>query len=290
MPRRRGKRLGTAIIAVPVAIALAIGGYAALHRTKPNLIGPGCEIWVSGQSIALDPEQAALAGTIAGVGYRRGLPEKAVTVAYATAMQESHLHNPDYGDRDSVGVFQQRPSQGWGSARDLEDPVYAANKFFDVLVHVHGYQRMPVHTAAQEVQHSADGAAYQQYETFAAALSGAFTGQAAHAVWCWYQPSAKIAANLPEAERELSRTFGPLGVGLAGHDPAAQTARTVSVRVVSPAAGWSAAAWAVAHAQDYGIRTVRYAGYQWQAASGNSGWQHVTGGASAAPANRVELS
>ena len=288
VPRRRARRLGTAIIAVPVAVAIAVAGYVLLHRTKPYLIGPGCQARVSGQSVSLDPEQAAIAGTIAGVAHRRRVPEEAVTVAYATAMQESHLHDDPYGDRDSVGVFQQRPSEGWGSAQQLQDPVYATTKFFDALVQVRGYQRMPVYTAAQEVQHSADGSAYQQYQQFAALMSRAFTGQAAGAVWCWYQPASKVTPNLPVAEQELTRTFGHLDVSHPQSDPGGQVAQALSVRAASTETGWSMAAWSVAHAQEYGLRTVRYAGYQWQAASGTRGWQPVPG--SAGPAGRLELS
>ncbi len=279
-----------ALIAIPVALALAVAGYVILHRTKPYLIGPGCQASVSGQSVPLDPEQAAIAGTIAGVGYRKGMPSGAVTVAYATAMQESHLHNDLYGDRDSVGVFQQRPSQGWGTAQQLEDPVYAAGKFFDALVQIPGYLQMPVYTAAQEVQHSADGAAYQQYQQFATLMSRAFTGQAPRAVWCWYAPSPKVTSNLPVAQQELARTFGRVDVSRAQNDPGGTVAPSVSVRVASVAAGWSVAAWSVAHAEEYGMRSVRYAGYEWQAAGGTSGWQQVPGGVRAAPTDRVDLS
>lgn len=289
VPSRRAKRLRTAIIAVPVALALAVAGYVVLHRAKPYLIGPGCQARVSGQSISLDPEQAAIAGTIAGVAYRHRVPEGAVAIAYATAMQESHLHNVNYGDRDSVGVFQQRPSEGWGTAQQLEDPVYATTKFFDALVHIPGYLRIPVHTAAQEVQHSADGTAYEQYEQFASLLARAFTGQAPRAVWCWYTTSSKGTANLPKAEQELTRTFGRLEVNHPQTDPGGEVTRTMSMRAADLGAGWSMAAWAVAHAETYGIRAVRFAGYQWQAAHGTGGWQRVTGGA-AAPTDRVDLS
>ena len=289
MPSRRTKRFRTAIIAVPVALALAVAGYLALPRAKPYLAAPGCQARVSGQSISLDPEQAAIAATIAGVAYRHRVPEGAVTIAYATAMQESHLHDVDYGDRDSVGVFQQRPSEGWGTAQQLKDPVYASAKFFDALVRVPGYLRMPVYTAAQKVQHSADGTAYQQYEQFATLMARAFTGQAPRAVWCWYTPSSKVTANLPAAEQELTRTFGRLDVSHPQSDPGGQVTRTVSVRAVNPRTGWSMAAWAVAHAQAYGIRAVRFAGYQWQAAHSTGGWQRVTG-TTPTSADHVELS
>ena len=101
---------------------------------------------------------------------------QAVTVAFAAALQESELQNLDFGDRDSVGVFQQRPSQGWGTTAELEDPVYATTKFFAALVRVPGYTKMPVDRAAQDVQHSADGSAYEQWVEVATLLAGYFTG------------------------------------------------------------------------------------------------------------------
>ena len=130
-------------------------------------------------------QQAQIAATIAGVAYHRGMASRAVTVAYATAMQETHLHDPSYGDRDSVGVFQQRPSEGWGPASKLINPVYASTRFFQALAQVHAYQKMPVYKAAQAVQHSADGYAYQQYQALASRLTPAFTGAAPRGVWCW---------------------------------------------------------------------------------------------------------
>ena len=89
---------------------------------------------VAGLSMTLTAEQVANAATIAQVGRDRGLPERAVVIALATAQQESRLRNLDYGDRDSLGLFQQRPSAGWGTEAQVQDPVYAANKFYDHLV------------------------------------------------------------------------------------------------------------------------------------------------------------
>ena len=77
------------------------------------------------------------------------MPPRAVAIAYATALQESKLTNLHYGDRDSVGVFQQRPSEGWGTTKQIEDPVYATDRFFEALAAVRGYLRMPIYAAAQ---------------------------------------------------------------------------------------------------------------------------------------------
>ncbi len=296
------------VFATVGALALGIGGFVAFQHGKPLLLGDGCEATVARQVIDLDPEQAAIAATIAGVGYRSGLPRGAVTVAFATALQESHLHNVDYGDRDSVGIFQQRPSEGWGTPSQLKDPVYAAARFFAALVKVPGYLHMPVYRAAQAVQHSADGTAYGQYEQVAGMLSSAFTGNAARAVWCWYQPYPHTRyPRLAAAGDELARTFGPLsedggavgagavgggavGAGAVGGGQAPTTrvreaGRAVSARIPQTRTGWAIASWAVTHAKIYGIRQVRYAGYVWHASSGRHGWRRD----SAAPAERVEL-
>ena len=83
-----------------------------------------------------------------------------MTVALAAALQESNLLNLPYGDRDSLGLFQQRPSQGWGTAAQILDPAYAASAFYARLVDVPGWESLPVTQAAQLVQSSADPGAY----------------------------------------------------------------------------------------------------------------------------------
>ena len=108
-----------------------------------------------------------------------------------------------------MGVFQQRPSQGWGTTAELEDPVYATTKFFAALVRVPGYARMPVDQAAQDVQHSADGYAYEQWVGVATLLAGYFTGTSPAGVSCWYTPAGK--PDLAGALRQLTQTFGPEG-------------------------------------------------------------------------------
>ena len=87
-----------------------------------------CRVDLDQSSYKLDLEQAQHATTIAAVGKRLGLPDHAVTVALAAAFQESNLHNLAHGDRDSLGLFQQRPSQGWGTPSQVMDPNYAAKR------------------------------------------------------------------------------------------------------------------------------------------------------------------
>lgn len=262
-------------------LVLVAAGYLIYHSfrnvTSPPPL-PGCRAGTGVQAIDLDPEQAEVAATIAGVAARHRLPRQAVTIALAAALQESKLHNLDYGDRDSVGIFQQRPSEGWGSATQLQDPVYATTKFYTALAKVHGYTAMPVYQAAQEVQHSADGSAYQQWTDIARQLTGYFTGKSPHGVSCWYTPAGK--ANLAGVERQIGQTFGPGGrkavVVRITTDRSGQKKSSTAVLHVRPAAGWTVASWLVAHAQAYHLSQVRYAGFSWKAASGSMGWQRVS--------------
>ncbi|SFU00450.1 hypothetical protein SAMN05660657_04656 [Geodermatophilus amargosae] len=126
---------------------------------------------VPATSVTLAADQWANARTIADVARQRGLPERAVVIALATAMQESTLHNLDHGDRDSLGLFQQRPSQGWGTPAQVQDPVYAAGQFYDRLVRVPGWDTMRLTDAAQTVQRSGFPEAYQRWDGFAQSLT-----------------------------------------------------------------------------------------------------------------------
>ena len=151
-----------------------------LDRDEDRPVRERCTATVSGASWSLNPDQAVNASTITAVAVARGLPPRAASIALATAVQESGLRNLDYGDNagpDSRGLFQQRPSQGWGSQEQVMDPVYAANAFYDALVEVPGYQDLPITVAAQTVQRSAFPDAYADHESEGRAFASALTGQ-----------------------------------------------------------------------------------------------------------------
>jgi len=250
---------------VLMAVLAALAIVKARHVRLPLVSSSGCLARGRQAVVPLTTGQAEIAATIAGVALSRSMPVRAVTIAYAAALQESGLADLPYGDRDSVGVFQQRPSQGWGTRRQLLDPVYASARFFAALARVAGYQRLPVYQAAQAVQHSADGRAYGQYAGQGAAMATAFTGQVPHGVWCWYGSPVRGPGRLAAARRELARIFGRLPAGRAP-DPG------LRVLAAGPG-GWAVASWLVTHAAAYGIRTVTFDGYQWTAASGQGGWR-----------------
>ncbi|WP_435271939.1 C40 family peptidase [Streptomyces parvulus] len=131
----------------------------------------GKDVHVDG--LDLPAEQVPNAQTIVAAGLSRDVPKKGQIIALATAMQESRLRNLNYGDRDSLGLFQQRPSQGWGSAQQIRDPVYASEQFYKHLLKVDGWQQMTVTQAAQAVQKSGLPDAYAQWENLATALQSA---------------------------------------------------------------------------------------------------------------------
>jgi hypothetical protein len=159
-------------------VAAAVFAGVAWHSAAapaPVLVGT-CS--VRGTSLMLTGEQATNAATIARVGRDRGLSERAVVIALATAQQESRLRNLDYGDRDSLGLFQQRPSQGWGTPAQVRDPVYAAGRFYDHLVAVPHWQTGRLTDVAQTVQRSGFPLAYQKWEPMAVTLARALAPRA----------------------------------------------------------------------------------------------------------------
>jgi hypothetical protein len=276
-PRGRRRLIWATIVVTLLAVA-GIGGYMLFDYSRPYLHGTDCSVAGStpDTSLELDLEQAQNASTIAAVAYRKKLPEQALVIAYATAIQESKIRNLPGGDRDSIGLFQQRPSQGWGSATKIHDPVYATNRFFDALLKVKHYQKLPVEEAAQKVQHSADGSAYAMHIDNARLLAAAFTGRTTAAVHCWYSPDRQTAPRRTALTPLLQNAFGP--------QPLTTGSSATTVPVDGDAKyGWSVAAWAVAHAQQYGLREVSYAGKHWTADDAFSGWQPEK----AAPADRV---
>lgn len=125
-------------------------------------------------AVGLTGTMAQNASIIIQVGRSMGVPDYGIVIALATAAQESTLRNLDWGDRDSVGLFQQRPSQGWGTVAQLTDPWESSRRFYGGpgvptrgLLDIAGWQSMPVTVAAQAVQISAYPDAYAKWESSA---------------------------------------------------------------------------------------------------------------------------
>lgn len=205
-----------------------------------------------GPGYTLDPGQAQNAALVAAVGARLDLPNHAVTIALAAALQESHLRDLPYGDRDSVGLFQQRPSEGWGTRAQLLDPVYAATAFYQRLETVPGWQTLAVADAAQAVQRSADGAAYAAWAAEARTMAIDLTGEAAAAVSCQLHG---LPGSAPSRSALVAAAQAQLGVDPFLPDP-------------GPGEGWRISAWLVSNAAAYHLRSVSYADRRWTPGSG----------------------
>lgn len=161
----------TAMWAAVLAFVLAVAGTTATVVTAPPSAPAPPSVSCSTAAVAkLSDEQRRNAAAIVGAGKAVGVSQRGQIVALATALQESTLRNLDYGDRDSLGLFQQRPSMGWGTPAQVRDPVYAAKKFYAGLLKVPDWERLPVTVAAQRVQRSGFPQAYAKWEPVATAL------------------------------------------------------------------------------------------------------------------------
>ncbi|MFJ4499006.1 hypothetical protein [Streptomyces sp. NPDC088864] len=277
-PRRPGRGRRLRIVAA-LGVLAAVAGYLTVQYVSGGRGSDQCTVRSADGTYRLTPEQAANAATISAVGTRRGMPERAVTIALATALQESALRNIGHGDRDSLGLFQQRPSQGWGTAEQIMDPVYAAGKFYQHLAEVPGYSRLPLTVAAQRVQRSGFPQAYAKHEPDAALLAAALTGRTPAALDCEPPRTTGGTGDAAKVRAALVDAFGKgvLPSGAAGKGPSAGGADALTVPVRAdrraerdgvPQRGWELAHWAVAQSEALGIDEVAYGGRVWAAGEG----------------------
>ncbi|HEY9291906.1 MAG TPA: hypothetical protein VIP98_11550 [Microlunatus sp.] len=247
---RAARRLGIVVGVLIAAVALLTAVVVIVIRSIPDHEPlPGeqrCVATASGQSVAVDTEQAHYAALIAGISVRRGLAPRAASIALATAYQESNIRNLDHGDRDSVGLFQQRPSQGWGTEKQLMNPYYATNRFYRALVKVDDWENGDITEIAQKIQISGYPEAYRDHEADARILASVLTGQSPARIRCLvrYQragnPSGMITA-LRKTYRVKPKHSGSM----------------ITISADSPTLAWSSAHFAVANAQTYGVARVQ---------------------------------
>nr|WP_246280496.1 hypothetical protein [Nocardioides daedukensis] len=281
------------VIGVVVGVAVAVDrGFGPLPGSD------GCQVEVDGHKVDLGLEQAENAALIAAIGVRRGLPARAVSIALATAYQESKIINIEHGDRDSIGLFQQRPSQGWGTRDEIMSPYYSTNAFYDALEKIEGYEEMRITEAAQRVQRSGFPEAYEDHAADARALASALTGNSQGG-----QFSCKVDAKVAKASAELDENgltaraadvlvdlegafgdqsvggFSPEGVS-SGHmeGSAHYEGRAVDVffRPINEQQrkqGWAMAYYLVAQADRLDIATVIYDDMIWTARRADDGWR-----------------
>ncbi|GAA0628276.1 hypothetical protein GCM10009547_34890 [Sporichthya brevicatena] len=170
------------VTAVAAGVALVLVLALAVVSTSASAVA-AClpdDVAVRGTvpaDLNLDAEQSANARTIVAATIERRLPTRAAVIAVATALQESSLRNLPHGDADSVGLFQQRPSAGWGRPAQLMDPALSTDLFLSRLEKVAGWQALPLAEAAQTVQRSAHPQAYSRWEPTATAIVAGLLGR-----------------------------------------------------------------------------------------------------------------
>jgi hypothetical protein len=288
------RRAGVSALLVVVVLGAAIAGVVAwLRSSNPTPPAPqACYASSGGARYRLDPDQAENAALIAAVGQHRGLPARAVTIALATSLQESKLRNLEGGDRDSVGLFQQRPSQGWGTAEQILDPVYSAGRFYDALVAVPNYQTLPITKAAQAVQRSGFPEAYAQHEPTARAFASALTGYSPSSLTCTLDrvdpPGTPTPAAAAAVVSRVRRDFGELPATVAAAAQQSGPAVVVGTAPLGPDServDWSVAQWGVAVADALGLEAVQVGTQRWDRGSGT--WKAAAG--DPVPAGHVRL-
>lgn len=292
------KNIGVMLFAFAALAVVAAVGVAVIFGSEiGRRINPDCTVTVSDHTVRLDTEQAEHAALITAIAVERGMPARAASIALATAYQESDLYNIDYGDRDSLGLFQQRPSQGWGSEEELLDPVYATNAFYDELEQIDGYRGMEITDAAQRVQRSAFPRAYADHEDDARALASALTGHSPEALSCRVDDDVETASTeltgsgltdrADVVRRELAERFpgqhlggfAAGGVssghmeGSAHYDGRAVDAFVRPINEANNQRGWAIAQYLVANAQRLDVATVIFDDRIWTARRSDQGWR-----------------
>ncbi|WP_205739734.1 hypothetical protein [Georgenia sp. SYP-B2076] len=299
-----------------LALALTVAGVVlALNVFTTSSASGSCVVTLDdGTQQALDADQADNAALFAAVAAHRDLPARAVTVAIATGLQESKLRNIDYGDRDSVGLFQQRPSQGWGTVEQIMDPVYSTNAFYDVLVTVEGWEGKAVTDAAQDVQRSAFPDAYAQHESRGRAFASALSGYSPAALTCHLDPQSGASGDAGAAaasggagaqaaapgtpadgptatdgqltatqrlgiiQQRLVRDYVDIAsqVGAGGVLEVDATSLPAGLAPTPQRQAWGVAQWAVATASQTGASVVAVDGQAWVRADGDEArWRPI---------------
>lgn len=248
----RHRRWGCLLV-VALVLGVGLGSWIGVRRLIDSWSPLECRVVASGRTFTWAPDQASNAAVITAIAMRRGMVPRAATIAIATAMQESKVRNISYGDRDSVGLFQQRPSQGWGTVEQIMNPEYSSNAFYDALEEVPNWQTADIAHAAQAVQRSADGTAYAQHEAQARATASVLSGQSPVGIGC--RLDAPKTAGTAGAVATLVKADHGLTARIEG--------TSVVVDATSEAQAWAIGAWGVARSVDTGVTSVVVADREW---------------------------
>lgn len=250
-----------AIIIVVLIGTAAFGAWRGYQAFMNGLVAERCYLPVDGETLSITHEQAENASIIVAASYQAGLPERAAVVALATAWQESGLRNLDYGDRDSLGLFQQRPSYGWGTEAQIMDPWYSSARFYEEIVKFDDWESVDVNDMAQQVQRSGFPEAYRKHEANSVALAGALRGSLPATFRCFDR--SDNVGDATAVENVISTVPG-VNISVDG--------TTVTLSSDDATALWSAAQLALAHTREAGIESAVVVDQAWTQGP-NSTWQ-----------------
>lgn len=241
-------------VALVVGI-LALGAWKGYDYLMSRLVRERCYVTLanSEDQIQLTAEQSRNASIIVAASYKAELPQQAAVIALATAWQESGLRNIRYGDRDSLGLFQQRPSFGWGTEEQIMDPWYASGRFYEELVKFDNWENRGITEMAQAVQRSGHPEAYRKHEENAIALAGSLRGTRPASFSCVDRTDnpgnaaafAEVVAQVPGVTSTVDGT-------------------TVTFASDDEVALWAATQLALANTRLAGIESVVMPGHSWQ--------------------------
>ena len=253
---RKAVALTTVVLLV---IGLVVfGAWKAYDTIMTRLVQERCYVTLDGQEdpLALTAEQSRNAAIIVAASFTAELPSQAAVIALTTAWQESGLRNLDYGDRDSLGLFQQRPSFGWGTEEQIMDPWYASGRFYEELVKFDNWENRDITEMAQAVQRSGFPDAYRKHEENAIALAGALRGSRPAALACIDRTGnpgdpavfADVVAAVPGVTSEVD-------------------GGTVRFAAEDETALWAATQLALANTRDAGILSAVLPEHSWEQGS-----------------------
>ncbi|MCC6498599.1 MAG: hypothetical protein IT193_20345 [Propionibacteriaceae bacterium] len=275
---KRVNALLLALLGVGLVLALVAGGVVlwSNYNKSPLPIDDRCTATAAGHTTTVDPEQARNAAIIAGMSIKRGLAPRAASIALATAYQESGIRNLDYGHSDSLGLFQQRTSKGWGTVEEIMDPWYSTREFYRAMERVPNWRTRDINDVAQAVQRSAYPEAYRRHVANARALASSLTGETPASFTCLVNsPKPGDPAAMANF---LKKTLGADSISTDRQDD------TLTVTTTKPARAWAVAHLAIANTAEYGLASVQVGAYGWTHSRGSlSEWQ------GAGPTNATEV-
>lgn len=259
---RAGFWAAAVFVGAAAGAAVATAAYVNSHETVSH--SGLCLATLDGERYHRTAEAAGNAALVAAVAARRDIPTYGSTIGVATAIQESGLRNLDYGDRDSLGLFQQRPSQGWGTEEEVTDRHHAARAFYWALLKVNGWEDMRVTDAAQAVQRSGFPEAYEDHAAEGAAWAAAIRGDSSFPAIDCDLGAASEPGTVKYLEKRLRADYGKgkYAVTVLGRNDravlagvTAESGKEVDLHAI--------ANWAVASAEEMSFSSVRFGDQQW---------------------------